>query len=119
MVGIWAVLAATAAVAAQDNAADASANRAQWTCPTPVEPGLTYYPSRAQSLGKEGFAYIDCLVAPAGTVIACTLDSETPPNFGFGEKALHIGCFFKFPPASDPSAPPRWEKNKIVNFKLR
>ncbi len=116
MAGIWAVLAATAAVAAQDNAAD---DRVQWTCPTPVETNLTYYPSLALSRGKEGFAYIDCLVAPAGTVIACTLDSETPPNFGFGEKALHIGCFFRFPPASDPGAPPRWVKHKIVKFKVR
>ena len=90
----------------------------QWACPTPAEQNMAYYPDRAQRLGKEGFADIDCLVAASGAVISCALNREIPPGFGFGEKALHIGCLFKFKPASDPNAPPAWTKNKLVHFNL-
>ena len=57
-----------------------------------------YYPDRAQSLGKTGRAVISCTVTGKGTLTACSVVSEDPPDFGFGEAALKMSRLFQMRP---------------------
>jgi periplasmic protein TonB len=61
-----------------------------------ADPGpLRYYPERAQREHVEGTAVINCLVTQEGTLTDCNLVSETPPGYGFGDKALEMSKLFK------------------------
>jgi periplasmic protein TonB len=54
-----------------------------------------YYPERAMRAVLPGKAIIDCLVQTGGTLGDCKLVSETPPGYGFGEKALEMTTLYK------------------------
>ena len=58
-----------------------------------------YYPRRAIDRGVTGEVVLDCLVSPVGR-LACSVVSETPPNWGFGEAALRISRDHLMAPAT-------------------
>jgi periplasmic protein TonB len=56
-----------------------------------------YYPDRASSRDQEGRATIDCLVGGDGR-ISCTVVSEDPAGWGFGEASLRVARHFRVAP---------------------
>jgi protein TonB len=56
-----------------------------------------YYPSRAMDREQEGRVTLDCLVSADGR-ISCSVTSEDPPNWGFGEASLRIARHFRVAP---------------------
>jgi protein TonB len=64
-----------------------------------------YYPERAQRLGKEGAAAIRCTVSSKGALIGCTVLSEDPVDYGFGDAALKLAKLFKLKPATSDGVP--------------
>jgi protein TonB len=57
-----------------------------------------YYPRRALELGVEGYVMLDCTVAVTGN-LGCSVVSETPTNWGFGDAALRIAADHRMAPA--------------------
>jgi periplasmic protein TonB len=57
-----------------------------------------YYPRRAIERGVEGFVLLDCLVATSGR-LNCSVLSETPSGWQFGEAALRIAGDHRMAPA--------------------
>jgi protein TonB len=53
-----------------------------------------YYPPRAMDRSQEGRVTLDCLV-DAGGRISCSVTSEDPPNWGFGEASLRVARHFR------------------------
>jgi len=53
-----------------------------------------YYPSRAMEREQEGRVMLDCLVSADGR-IACSVISEDPTGWGFGEAAIRISRNFR------------------------
>lgn len=62
-----------------------------------------YYPERALERGQEGRVNLACIVAADGR-IACTVTSEDPSGWGFGEAALRISRHFRMAPATRDGA---------------
>lgn len=63
-----------------------------------------YYPERANEREVEGRATIDCIVGADGR-LSCTVTSEDPPGYGFGEATLRISRFFRIAPATRDGVP--------------
>ena len=57
-----------------------------------------YYPRRALRMNMQGSATLDCRVAVDGW-LNCTVLSETPSDWGFGEAALRIAREYRMVPA--------------------
>lgn len=62
-----------------------------------------YYPERALERGQEGRVNLACLVAADGR-IACTVTSEDPTGWGFGDAAMRISRHFRMAPATRDGA---------------
>jgi periplasmic protein TonB len=58
-----------------------------------------YYPRRALERGVEGQAILNCLVSTTGA-LSCTVASETPAGWEFGEAALRISRDHQMQPAN-------------------
>ncbi|GAM98825.1 periplasmic binding protein tonB [alpha proteobacterium U9-1i] len=58
-----------------------------------------YYPRRAMRMGIEASVTLDCLVGTDGR-LSCTVLSESPPNWGFGEAAQRIASEHRMRPAT-------------------
>lgn len=56
-----------------------------------------YYPPRALERGQEGRVNLACVVAADGR-ISCTVTSESPEGWGFGEAAIRISRHFRMSP---------------------
>ena len=63
-----------------------------------------YYPERALERGQEGRVSLACIVGADGR-IACTVTSEDPQGWGFGEAALRISRHFRMAPATRDGVP--------------
>jgi protein TonB len=57
-----------------------------------------YYPDRASRLSQSGRASISCTVTITGALSGCSVVSEDPPDFGFGDAALKLAHLFKMQP---------------------
>ena len=78
-----------------------------------------FYPSRAQRLGREGEAHIDCLIAASGELTDCRLISESPERWGFGDAALNMRVLFKAQPVGRDGKPVVGRRVQIsINFNL-
>ena len=64
-----------------------------------------YYPPRATELGKTGLVRMSCTVTSKGTVTDCQVESEDPPNFGFGQAAVKMHNLFKMKPQTRDGTP--------------
>lgn len=58
-----------------------------------------YYPARPLARNITGQVVLDCLVDTNG-VLNCSVASETPTNWGFGEAALRIARDYRMVPAT-------------------
>jgi len=63
-----------------------------------------YFPERALDRGVSGKVVLDCLVGADGS-IRCTVASETPARYGFGEAALAISRYFRMAPQLEDGRP--------------
>lgn len=77
-----------------------------------------YYPSRAQEREREGKAVLDCTVRADGT-IACSVASEDPPGWGFGDAAVKISRSFQIAPKLEDGEPSEGGRITVpLSFKL-
>ena len=56
------------------------------------------FPDRAMRLNMGGAARISCKVKVDGRLEGCTVTSEAPINYGFGEAALKLAPLFRMKP---------------------
>ncbi len=64
-----------------------------------------YYPERAQRTETNGSATISCTVAANGTLFNCSVVSEAPADYGFGEAALRMFRIYRMRPRTAEGAP--------------
>jgi len=77
--------------------------------PSPILSGVTwlqqpngddyvrFFPPRALERGQSGSATVDCLVGADGR-LSCTVLSEDPPGWGFGDSSLRAARLFRVAP---------------------
>ena len=65
----------------------------------------TYFPTRAQNLSKPGRATLSCRVTATGTLTGCSVVSEDPADFGFGQAAMRLSKLFKMRPKTADGRP--------------
>ena len=63
------------------------------------------YPRAAQSQHASGHTKMSCKVRTDGTLTACAIVEETPPNMGFGEATLKAAPYFKMRPKTIDGRP--------------
>ncbi len=83
--------------------------------PTPEEI-TSAWPTRALEHGVKGRAEISCRVNIQGLAEACSLISEFPKDFGFGDAALSLAPQFQFRPATRDGEPIASQVNVPVAF---
>lgn len=64
-----------------------------------------FYPDRAARLEKSGRVTLSCRVKANGTLEACSVTSEDPTDFGFGDAALKLSRLFKMKPQTRDGTP--------------
>jgi protein TonB len=69
-----------------------------WSARPSGEDMARYYPERAQRLEQAGRVALQCRVMANGSVAGCSVLSETPEGFGFGEAALKLARLFRMKP---------------------
>ncbi|HVY85021.1 MAG TPA: energy transducer TonB [Caulobacterales bacterium] len=77
-----------------------------------------YYPSRAMDRNQEGHVTLDCAV-DAGGRISCTVLSEDPQGWGFGEAALQISRRFRAAAQTSDGRPTSGGRTRVpITFRL-
>lgn len=64
-----------------------------------------FYPDRAQRLGLDGRATVTCQVKQNGTLVDCSVESEDPPDMGFGDATIRASRLFKMRPQIEYGQP--------------
>jgi protein TonB len=64
-----------------------------------------YFPDRAQRMNVEGRATFRCTVTAGGTLTGCSITSESPADYGFGEATLKLTHLFKMRPMQKDGQP--------------
>ena len=64
-----------------------------------------FYPEDAMRRGLSGKVVMQCNVAREGTLYACAIITETPPNAGFGAAALKLAPYFEMTPQMEDGRP--------------
>jgi protein TonB len=64
-----------------------------------------YYPDRALRMNAGGKATVRCTVTKSGALTGCSILSEDPPDFGFGQATLSVTHIWKIRPKSVDGAP--------------
>jgi len=76
-----------------------------------------YYPPRALERGMEARVVMDCAVSVQG-LLNCSVVSETPENWGFGEAARRISRDYQMVPATRDGMPIEARYRLVVPFEL-
>lgn len=76
-----------------------------------------YYPPRALERGMEARVVMDCAVSTQG-LLNCSIVSETPANWGFGDAALRISRDYQMVPATRDGLPIAARYRLVVPFQL-
>lgn len=76
-----------------------------------------FYPQRSIQRGVEGRAVLDCAVSVTGS-LSCTIVSETPAGYGFGDAALRISREYSMAPATADGLPVPGRYRMDVPFQL-
>lgn len=63
-----------------------------------------FFPPRALERGQSGRVMLDCIVAADGR-ISCSVSSEDPPGWGFGEASIRASREFRVAPATTDGRP--------------
>lgn len=71
-----------------------------WSTQPSPDDMARYYPDRAARLERTGNVLLQCLVTAKGAVSTCSVISEDPTEFGFGDAALKLSRLFKLRPGS-------------------
>jgi protein TonB len=79
--------------------------RPDWTRRPDADDLTRYYPERAQRMSQNGSATMTCVVTATGTLQECSVVSETPADFGFGDAALKMAKLFKMRPQTADGQP--------------
>jgi len=78
-----------------------------------------YYPDRARDREQEGRVVLDCLVAPGGR-ISCSVSSESPQGWGFGEAALRMSQLFQAAAQTSDGRPTSGGRARVtISFNLQ
>jgi len=64
-----------------------------------------YYPDRALRQEVDGRATISCSVKANGTVTGCSVVSESPSDYGFGDAAIKLSTRFRMKPKRADGSP--------------
>jgi protein TonB len=72
-----------------------------WSHKPDADDMANYYPDRAQRMNQSGRASISCTVTATGGLSGCSVVSEDPADFGFGEAALKLAHLFKMKPKQE------------------
>jgi protein TonB len=64
-----------------------------------------YYPDRADRMNVGGLVKLNCSVTATGQLTNCAVESETPPDYGFGDNALKMAKLFKMRPQTKDGQP--------------
>jgi protein TonB len=77
-----------------------------------------FYPSRAMEREQEGRVVLDCLV-DAGGRISCSVASEDPTGWGFGEAAIRISRSFRAAAQTSDGRPTSGGRARVpITFRL-
>jgi protein TonB len=76
-----------------------------------------YYPGRARDRGVEGVVQLDCVVQVDGR-LNCTIVSETPGGWQFGNAALRMARDHRMAPAARDGVPVEATYRMRVPFSL-
>lgn len=76
-----------------------------------------YYPRRALLRGVEGAVALDCIVSITGH-LGCSVISEAPRGWGFGDAALRIAADHRMSPAVRDGAPVQGRYRMNVPFEM-
>jgi hypothetical protein len=79
---------------------------------------MDYYPAAARAAGVEGTATLTCLLTERARWTECTLASESPTGFGFGDAALKLAGLSKDKMKVPDVTLRRWEPVKFI-FSLK
>jgi protein TonB len=90
----------------------------QWLQRPDARDFARYYPPRALERGQEGRVSLDCIVSADGR-ISCTVTSEDPTGWGFGEAAVRISRHFRMAPATRDGVPTSGGRVRVpIRFNL-
>jgi len=64
-----------------------------------------FYPDRASRMNVNGDVAMACEVTASGAVSGCTIVTENPPDYGFGDAALKLATLFKMAPRTRNGVP--------------
>lgn len=87
-----------ATVSGQSASAATLITRPAWAREPSLEDVARYYPDRAQRLGVTGQATIVCMVSAKLTLTGCSVASESPTAYGFGDSALNLSRLYRLKP---------------------
>lgn len=77
-----------------------------------------YYPARAIERERTGRVVLDCTVNSSGN-ISCSVASEDPTGWGFGDAAVRISRHFRMAPATADGRPTDGGRVRVpINFRL-
>ena len=78
-----------------------------------------YFPDRASRNSISGRATINCQVTASGGLEGCSVVSEDPADYGFGEAALRMSRLFRMRPQSRDGVPVGGASVRIpITFRL-
>ena len=79
-------------------APSATITRPDWARKPSGDDMARYYPDGAQRRNISGRATISCTVTAKGTLETCSVKSETPADYGFGEAAVLLSRLYRMKP---------------------
>jgi protein TonB len=76
-----------------------------WLRPSAPPRIADYYPREAMKRNVEGQAVVSCTVTERGGLTDCSVISETPPGYGFGQATIRAVAEFRMAPQTTEGVP--------------
>lgn len=110
-----AVLAAVAGAAGADEPLNRNPSWDKLPDPADLQ---DHYPWKARQAGVEGTATIDCIATVEGTLKDCSIVSEDPEGYGFGEATIAASGLFRMNPRILNGKPAEGTVRVPLNWRL-